>query len=128
MPCQVMAARKDGNPPGRILLRVASDQRQASKLWIQSLTILGKHRTRLQDCIAEKSGEDKKDQSNNLKHHQGILPKASVNPPQFHRNMHHVQGVIYNGYYSVFYHCEGFDIQQIVPAHQELKYVGYQVF
>ena len=31
MPCQVMAARKDGNPPGRILLRVTSGQRCGAK-------------------------------------------------------------------------------------------------
>jgi len=31
MPCQVMAARKDGNPPGQILLRVTNDQRSGAK-------------------------------------------------------------------------------------------------
>ena len=109
MPCQVTAARKGGNPPGRILLEVTSGQRSGVKLWVQSLTILGKHQTHLQDDVAEKSGENKKDHRNSLRHHEKSYEKAPVNSPQFHRNMHHVQGDISNGYYSVFYHSEGFD-------------------
>jgi len=110
MPCQATAARKDGNPPGRILLRVTSDQRSGVKLWVQSLTILGKHQTHLQDDVAEKSGENKKDHQNSLRQHEGILPKGSVNPHQFFRDTHHVKSVISNRYYSVYYRLEGCNI------------------
>jgi hypothetical protein len=60
MPCQVTAARKDGNPPGRILLRVTSGQWSGVRAIGFNLTILGKHQTHFQDCVAEKSGENKK--------------------------------------------------------------------
>jgi hypothetical protein len=79
LPCQVTAARKDGNPPGRILLHVTSDQRSGVKLWVQSLTILGKHQTRLQDY----AGENKKNQRNNLEHHKRVTRKRSSIHPNF---------------------------------------------
>ena len=36
-----------------------------------------------------------KGQRNNLRHHEGVLPEAPVNPPQFHRDMQHVKGTKY---------------------------------
>jgi hypothetical protein len=59
-----------------------------------AFTILGKHRTHLQDSGAERSGENKKDQRKNLNHHKKVMRKPPLNSPQFHRNAHHVEGVI----------------------------------
>jgi len=57
--CQVIAAWT-WNPSGRILIGVTSGQRPGVKPWVQKATVLGKHQTRLQDYVAEKSGENKK--------------------------------------------------------------------
>ena len=107
MPCQVTAARKNGNPPGWILLRVTSGQWSGVGAIGFNLTLLGKHQTHFQDCVAEKSGENKKDPRKNLRHHEGILPKGSVNQPQFFRDAHHMKDVISNGYCGDLYRSKG---------------------
>ncbi len=85
MPCQMTAARKDGNPPGRILilLRVTSGQWPGVGADGFNLTILGKHQTHIPDPGAEKSGKNKKDPRKNLKHLEKFTGSLSSMYPNF---------------------------------------------
>ena len=88
------AARKDGNPAWTDL--ASRDERPT----VQQQTIgavfniLRKHQAHLQGDVSEKIGENKKDHRNSLRHHEKSYEKSPVNSPQFHRNMHHMQGDI----------------------------------
>jgi len=65
------------------MIGVTSGQRPGVGAIGFNLTILGKHQTHLQDSGAKKSDKNKKDQRNNLKHHEKVYQK----PPSIYPNV-----------------------------------------